>query len=137
MPNNHYVNGSAFERKVMDDLSRSGWESVRAAGSKGGTKADIIAFHPKGLIMLIQCKTNGIISAEEWNRIFEVASWAYPMTLAVIADRPARGKIGYHLITGERIPYKPNMNRIPLDPHGEIIFRNPLTTRQDTVKIEI
>jgi hypothetical protein len=133
----HYANGRSFEYRVMEDLARSGWESVRAAGSKGGTKADIVALHPKGLIMLIQCKTNGIISAEEWNRIFEVASWAYPMTLAVIADRPARGKIGYHLITGTRVPYKPAMNRIPLDPHGEIIFRNPLTTRQDTVKIEI
>ncbi len=112
----HYANGRSFEYKVMEDLERSGWVSVRAAGSKGSTKADIVAFHPSGIVGMIQCKTNGIISAEEWNRLHEIALWS-PNTIALIADRPSRGKIGYWLITGERVPYKPSMNRIAFSPH--------------------
>lgn len=115
----HYNNGRSFEYKVMDDLSVSGWVSVRAAGSKGSTKADIIAFHPERGIMLVQCKTNGIISAEEWNRLFQVAGWNVNTT-AVIAERPARGKIAYWAITGERVPYKPSVNRIEYFPHAQI-----------------
>lgn len=115
MVNRQYQNGRTFEYKVMNDLASFGFESVRAAGSKGGTKADIVAFHPTGVIMLVQCKTNGIISAEEWNRLYEVALWS-PATRPIIADRPARGKIGYWLITGERVPYKPDRNRIPFNP---------------------
>ncbi len=110
-----YHRGATFERTVIEHLEGFGWASVRAAGSKGDTKSDIVSFHPTGLIMLVQCKLNGIISAEEWNRIHEIALWG-PTTLAVIADKPARGKIGYWRITGERIPYKPNMNREPFDP---------------------
>ena len=115
----HYNNGRSFEYRVMEDLSVSGWVSVRAAGSKGSTKADIIAFHPTKGIMLVQCKTNGIISAEEWNRLHEVAGWN-GNTKAVIAERPKRGKIAYWEITGERVPYKPAKNRIEYFPHQEI-----------------
>jgi Holliday junction resolvase len=113
----HYANGRSFEYRVMDDLSVSGWVSVRAAGSKGSTKADIIAFHPTRGIMLVQCKTNGIISAEEWNRLYEVAGWNDGVSVAVIAERPKRGKIAYWAITGQRVPYKPSVNRIEYFPH--------------------
>jgi len=113
----HYNNGRSFEYKVMEDLSVSGWVSVRAAGSKGTTKADIVAFHPDGRIMMVQCKTNGIISAEEWNRLHEVAGWNEHST-AVIAERPKRGKIAYWAITGKRVPYKPTVNRIEYFPHS-------------------
>lgn len=113
----HYNNGRSFEYKVMEDLSVSGWVSVRAAGSKGSTKADIIAFHPTGQIMMVQCKTNGIISAEEWNRLYEVAGWNDSAT-AIIAERPKRGKIAYWAITGVRVPYKPSVNRIEYYPHS-------------------
>lgn len=122
----HYANGRSFEYKVMEDLERSGWVSVRAAGSKGDTKADIVSFHPTGIVALSQCKTNGIISAIEWNRLYEVAMWS-PNTVALIADRPARGKIGYWLITGERVPYKPTMNRIAFNPH-EVSANSRLVT---------
>jgi Holliday junction resolvase len=115
----HYANGRSFEYKVMEDLSVSGWVSVRAAGSKGSTKADIVAIHPTRGIMFVQCKTNGIISAEEWNRLHEIAGW-HENTKAVIAERPKRGKIAYWEITGERVPYKPAKNRIEYFPHQEI-----------------
>lgn len=113
----HYANGRSFEYRVMEDLSVSGWVSVRAAGSKGSSKADIVSFHPTGAIMMIQCKTNGIISAEEWNRLYEVAGWNERAT-AIIAERPKRGVIAYWEITGERVPYKPTMNRIEYYPHS-------------------
>jgi Holliday junction resolvase len=116
----HYNNGRSFEYKVIDDLSVSGWVSVRAAGSKGTTKADIIAFHPTRGIMLVQCKTNGIISAEEWNRLHEVAGWNG--NTAVIAERPKRGKIAYWRITGKRVPYKPTVNRIEYFPHEDSVL---------------
>lgn len=118
----HYDRGRSFEYRVIDDLEVSGWVSVRAAGSKGPTKADIIAFHPVKGIILVQCKINGIVSAEEWNRIYEVSGWT-PGTKAIIAERPKRGVIAYWQITGERIPYKPAMNRIEYLPHTLAIGR--------------
>lgn len=115
MTNNRYQKGSTFERTIRDHLGTFGYVTVKAAGSKGDTKADLVSFHPTGRILLVQCKTNGIISAEEWNRIYEVASWS-TSTLAIIAEKPARGKIAYWRITGERVSYKPHMNRVAFVP---------------------
>lgn len=110
-----YRKGRTFENDVSDHLETNGWSSVRAAGSKGNTKADLISFHPLGVILLIQCKTNGIISAEEWDRLYEIALWN-PFTRAILAYKPKPGKIVYDKLTGPRVRMKPMMNRIPYDP---------------------
>lgn len=110
-----YKKGARFEYDVRDHLTEHGWVSTRAAGSKGGMKTDLISIHPLGVILLIQCKTNGVISEAEWNRIYEVALWNDCMR-AIIAYKGDRGGIVLDKITGFRVRMKPNLNRLRYDP---------------------
>lgn len=114
MPNRQYERGTRFEHKVIDHLSGNerlkieglGYVVVRAAGSKGDSKADLIAFHPERPIMLVQCKIEGKISKEEWDRLLEVASW-YPGTcVPVVASNGPKGRgVTWVRLDAERIPY--------------------------------
>lgn len=113
MPNRQYEKGVRFERKVMEDLAGSddssglGYSVMRAAGSKGRTKIDIIAFHPTLPMMLIQAKENAQISACEWNQVFEVSRW-YPdgVCVPVLAVNGLKGSgVRYYRLLGERVLY--------------------------------
>lgn len=86
---NHYGTGRRFEHKVIGHLSENGYEPMRAAGSKGGTKADIAAFKP-GQLLLIQCKASGTLPPDEWDRLVEVASWVG--AIAILAANGPRGR---------------------------------------------
>jgi hypothetical protein len=108
-----YRKGRTFEYDVRDHLAEHGWVSTRAAGSKGGMKTDLVSFHPLGVILLVQCKTNGVISESEWNRLYEVSLWN-PMTRAVIAYK-IDGNISLDKLTGYRVRMKPMLNRIRYD----------------------
>jgi hypothetical protein len=118
-----YRKGTAFERKIRDQLHAFGYAVARGAGSKGTSKADLVAFSPHGAILIIQAKTNGIISAAEWDRLYEIALWsaqAYPnftvcRVIPVIAYKDARGKTLMDEITGFRVHRKPRENRRPYD----------------------
>lgn len=70
-----YRRGATFERKIVSDLRAKGYETIRAAGSRGSSKVDIFAWHPDGQLLFVQCKINGKLPSEEWNRVREVASW--------------------------------------------------------------
>lgn len=76
MPNYQYQRGTAFERKVSDFLAELGMAVVRAAGSKGAGKMDLVAFAPDGRVLIVQCKITGEIGPGEWNRLYEVAGWS-------------------------------------------------------------
>jgi hypothetical protein len=76
MPNYRYNQGRQFETKVSGWLADRGLAVVRAAGSKGTGKMDLVAFSPDGRVLIIQCKTTGAISPAEWNRLVEVAGWS-------------------------------------------------------------
>lgn len=89
-----YAAGTRFEHKTRDDLRANGYEVVRAAGSKGGTKADLLAFKP-GQLLLIQCKRDGRLSPVEWDRLVEVASWVGG--LAILAANGPAGR-GVHYV---------------------------------------
>lgn len=103
---NHYRQGADFERVVMAALHRDGYRTIRAAGSHG--KADIVALKP-AQVVLVQCKLSGpsAVRPPEWNELWELAT--YVGALAVIASRPAPGRIGYHRLTGR----KDQPSRIP------------------------
>lgn len=131
-----YRKGTAFERKIRDSLHSAGYAVARGAGSKGTSKADLVAFGPHGQILIIQAKTDGRISADEWNRLYDVALYsarvipvAYrigaegvevknmtfqPVT-AIIAYKDARGRLLMDEITGHRVTRKPHKNRRPYD----------------------
>lgn len=86
---NHYAKGARFEWKTRDDLADNGYEVVRAAGSKGSTKMDLLAIKP-GQILFVQCKANGTLPPDEWDRLVEVAAWVG--AVAVLASNGPRGR---------------------------------------------
>lgn len=102
----HYAKGTRFEHKVRADLEGLGYSVIRAAGSKGDAKVDLVAFHPLRPLMLVQCKTDGKISKAEWDRLYEVAGWYPAVCVPVLAANGARGEgVSYHAIEGLRVPY--------------------------------
>lgn len=86
---NHYATGTRFEHKTRDDLIANGYDVMRAAGSKGSTKVDLIAVKP-GQLLFIQCKSNGKISPAEWDRVVEVSAWVG--AVPVVAENGPRGR---------------------------------------------
>jgi Holliday junction resolvase len=104
----HYAKGTRFEHDVMNDLhDNHGFACMRAAGSKGSTKIDVIAFRPGFPLLFIQAKSGGAsCSKEEWDRLFQVASWYPGAAIPVIALKVSgQRKPVYFRITGEKIPY--------------------------------
>lgn len=129
-----YRKGRTFEYDVRDHLAEHGWATTRAAGSKGGMKTDLVSFHPLGVVLLVQCKTNGIISGEEWDRLYEVATWnsAWRAVIAYKID----GRISLDKITGYRIRMKPTLNRIRYDAskaNKELALRRSAVQTLDSV----
>jgi Holliday junction resolvase len=78
-----YEVGRKFEWKVRNDLAANGYDVIRAAGSKGATKIDLIALKPEQ-ILFIQAKRTGALPPDEWDRLVEVAAWigAVPLLAA-------------------------------------------------------
>ena len=129
-----YVKGTAFERAIRDKLHAAGYAVCRGAGSKGSSKADLVAFSPHGHILIIQAKTNGVISEQEWNRLYEISLWSgkasimsddkggitsgpifRTLVVPIIAYKAERGRLVMDEITGFRVHRKPRENRQPYD----------------------
>jgi len=119
----HYAKGTRFEHDVMDDLhDNHGFVCMRAAGSKGGTKIDVIAFKQGYPLLFIQAKSGAsAISKEEWDRIVEVAGWYPGAAIPVLASKTAgQKKPVYYKLTGPKIPYaqgiRQNMRLLIMSP---------------------
>lgn len=97
---NHYATGTRFEHKTRDDLILNGFDVMRAAGSKGSTKIDLIAMKP-GQLLFIQCKSNGALPPDEWDRIVEVASWVGAVPLLAANGTRGRG-VAYTRLLGPK-----------------------------------
>jgi hypothetical protein len=96
----HYAQGTRFEHKVRDDLAANGYEVVRAAGSKGSSKIDLLAIKP-GQMLFIQCKRTGVIGPDEWNRVHEVAGWVSALPV-LAANGPLGRGVTYVLLLGPK-----------------------------------
>lgn len=103
MVQSHYAQGTAFERKTIAALEREGYVTVRAAGSKGGGKVDVIAVHPFGPQLWVQCKRTGAIPPGEWNRLRECAGWAGAVPVLASNGPNGRGVTFEHLYA-DKIP---------------------------------
>ena len=58
---------------------------------------------PPGQTLLVQCKTgHKSLTHDEWNGLADLAVRAG--AIAIIADRPVRGKVRYRRITGRHEP---------------------------------
>lgn len=86
---NHYAAGTRFERKVRTDLRDNGYTVIRAAGSKGDSKVDLVALKP-GQALFIQCKADGVLPLAEWDRLFQVAAWVD--AVPILAGNGPRGR---------------------------------------------
>lgn len=97
-----YQQGRNFEWKVRDDLAANGYEVIRAAGSKGGSKVDLIGLKP-GQMCFVQCKANGVIPPAEWNRLVEVSGWVGAVPLLAANGPRGRGVVYIELV-GRKVP---------------------------------
>jgi Holliday junction resolvase len=89
----NYARGRRLEWDVQHDLEDNGYDTIRAASSKG--IADVIGFK-EGQTVFVQCKTNGRISPAERVQLIRLASLV-PGGIAVVAGRP---RVAYRLLTG-------------------------------------
>ena len=97
-----YDTGRRFEWKTRDDCKDNGYEVLRAAGSKGGTKIDLVAMKP-GQLLFIQCKADGKLGPAEWDRVYEVAGWVG--AIPILAANGPRGRgVVYTRLLGPKIP---------------------------------
>ncbi len=110
----HYAVGTRFEHKTIADLENNGYETMRAAGSKGGTKADIAAFKP-GQLLLVQCKRDGALPPGEWDRLVEVAAWVGALPILAANGINGRGVVYVHLCG-------PKRRGLPLDRQPAHVF---------------
>lgn len=81
-----YRAGAEFEREVRRHLEAEGYVCVRAAGSKGGTKADLIAFKP-GQALFVQVKRHGNAAPAERQALLETARLLPGVAVPIVADR--------------------------------------------------
>lgn len=96
---NNYNRGAQFERKVGSDLTDRGYRVVRSAGSH--SPADIVALCAGMQPVGVQCKTNGRLDPEEWDKFFWWCERAG--AVPVLASKGPSGKgILYRRITGRK-----------------------------------
>ncbi len=66
----NYTRGANFERRVRAYFEKASWFVIRSAGSH--SLIDLVAFKG-GEVMLIQCKTDGVLSVGERQQLGELA----------------------------------------------------------------
>lgn len=98
---NHYGTGRRFEWKTRDDLAANGYEVIRAAGSKGGSKVDLIALKT-GQLLFVQCKATGTLPPGEWDRLVEVSGWVGAVPLLAANGVRGRGVVYTRLLGVKR-----------------------------------
>lgn len=104
----NYSRGADFERMVAKDLECYGYVTVRSAGSH--SPADIVAMLD-GETLCVQCKRNGRLDPDEWNKFFD---WcASGGAVPILASKGPRGcGVIYRRLTSS----KDGTGRQPLAP---------------------
>lgn len=104
----NYRRGAEFERAVAKDLEKYGFVTVRSAGSH--KPADVVAMKA-GETLAIQCKRDGVLRPDEWNKFY---CWA-----AVAGATPilaSKGPRGSGIIYSRLASRKDGRGRQPLVP---------------------
>ena len=65
----NYDRGANFERRCQKRLEKEGWFVIRSAGSH--SLIDLAAFKA-GEVILVQCKTDGVLSVAERQQLVEL-----------------------------------------------------------------
>lgn len=128
--------GIYLERRVAEILGQRGYFTIRAAGSHG--IADVVAIRP-GHVVFVQCKTNGIVSGTEWNRLWEVtlALGAVPV-IGQWHRGDARAGITFMEITGTHLARSKRWPCVQWVPeNGHIIPRMDPETAERVQALEL
>lgn len=102
----NYQRGADFERRVVKDLERFGYVTIRSAGSH--KPADVVAM-VDGQTFVIQCKCDGVLRPEEWNKFWEWAKVAGSTPILA-----SKGPMGSGIIYHRLVSRKDGRGRQPL-----------------------
>lgn len=119
----NYDKGRRFEYRVQKDLKEQGYETIRAASSKGA--ADLAAFK-FNQALFVQCKNddsedNGIIPPAERRKLLHLAALIGGVPL-VAWKHKGKSAIHYSQLTGpapdQRLPWHPDIVHVDgIPPH--------------------
>lgn len=79
----HYSTGRGVEYLNRDHIDAEGYIVSRAAGSKGWL--DLMARKP-GQLLDVQCKSDGKLTAADWDRLLERAAWVGAIPILATRD---------------------------------------------------
>jgi Holliday junction resolvase len=96
-PSTAYARGRAFEYRVKGDLERHGFIVIRSPQSR--SPFDLVALRV-GVVLMIQCKSHGVLSPSEWNSLLDVGAKADATCL--LASRHKR-TIQYHHLLSRKV----------------------------------
>ena len=88
MSSKAYNRGSAFERRIKRELEDAGYYVTKSGGSKG--PVDLSVVDRKGRPYIIQCKKDGRIAKDDWNKLRELGENFNTTTLLV--SKPKRNE---------------------------------------------
>lgn len=91
----NYTKGRALEYQVMHTLTDKGYRCFRSAGSH--SPVDVLAVK-RGECLAIQAKTGGVISAKDWNILWDICQEIDYTPVLVERDRGLK----FHIITGPK-----------------------------------
>jgi holliday junction resolvase Hjr len=92
-----YGNGVRLERDVINDLKANGYQTMRAASSKG--VCDCIGIKA-GQIVLVSCKRTSMPGPAERAQLLAVAALIPGVLIPLVALKPLRRPLAYRRLTG-------------------------------------
>lgn len=100
----NYRRGRDFEYRCRRALEQTWPYVLRSAGSH--TKIDLLALKRNHVPVAVQCKRDGRLAVDEWNRFYELCTTqigAFPVLACAEDKERGRGLEWWH-ITGKREP---------------------------------
>lgn len=92
-----YTQGRDVEYAAIADLRQHGYDTVRAASSKG--LADVVAIKP-GQVLIVNCKRTNMPGPAERIDLLRVAACLPGVALPIVAIKPRLQKLQYRLLNG-------------------------------------
>lgn len=92
-----YTDGRRVEYAVIEDLKDNGYDTLRAASSKG--LADVVAIKP-GQVLLVNCKRTTAPGPAERADLLRIAAALPGVGIPLVALKPLRQPLTYRALTG-------------------------------------
>lgn len=94
----NYERGRRFEYAVRDDMRERGFIAIRSPASK--SPADVYCMR-SGMVVFIQCKTDGVLPPDEWNKFMDYCEKGGAIPVLAMQGNNNRGRV-YKLMTGRK-----------------------------------